>query len=164
MYINFALNSVNDPGEEPYLTLNEVGVTLEQLQKNLTGNVVLGGLNVLHSLNPYIVPTSNPKHLVINFFFICNTVNIKMNREQGVCIVIFCMFILQKEFKGSDHLQEISTLAHQTSLLLIQVYLRIYVTAHFLRMVWTTLFTYRKSVCDSSSNVHGRTISSTAYF
>ena len=52
MYINFALNRVNDPGEEPYLTLNEVGVTLEQLQKNLTGNVVLGGLNVLHSLNP----------------------------------------------------------------------------------------------------------------
>ena len=37
----FALNSVNEPEEEPYLTLDEVGATLEHLQKNLTGNVVL---------------------------------------------------------------------------------------------------------------------------
>ena len=33
--------SVNEPEEEPYLTLDEVGATLEHLQKNLTGNVVL---------------------------------------------------------------------------------------------------------------------------
>ena len=48
----FALNSVNEPVEEPYLTLDEVGVILEHLQKKLIGNVVFGGLNVLHSSIP----------------------------------------------------------------------------------------------------------------
>ena len=35
-------DSVNEPEEEPYLSLDEVGVTLEQLQRNITGNVVIG--------------------------------------------------------------------------------------------------------------------------
>ena len=48
----FVLNSVNEPEEEPYLTLDEVGVILEHLQKNLTGNVVFVGLNVRHSSVP----------------------------------------------------------------------------------------------------------------
>ena len=34
-------DSVNEPEEEPYLSLDEVGVTLEQLQRNITGNVVM---------------------------------------------------------------------------------------------------------------------------
>lgn len=38
----FSPDSVNEPEEEPYLSLDEVGVTLEQLQKNITGNVVPG--------------------------------------------------------------------------------------------------------------------------